>query len=462
MNKIILLSFIAILLITGCAYVATDKQFFSQNAEFALQGNYHAAIEAVENAREEIYKKKDRVLYYLDLGMLLHYKGEYERSNTMLSRAELAIEELFTKSISKAALSMLLNDNTLDYSGEDYEDIYINIFKALNYINLDDEEAAFVEVRRVNEKLNLLEDKYAKLTTGLNASKDAVFKLEAGENRFFNSALSRYLSMLLYRNDRKWDDVRIASERFHAAWNEQPEIYTFKQPDVSNTVQKNSTSHLNLFCFTGLSPDKRSKTWWIRTWNDHIFIGASKESLSGDKVSTYVDMFYWEDVEENLFFKFEIPVMQSRMSEIEKVELIIDGKKYDPAKVENIDQVAKATFEIKKPITYLKTIIRTVSKGLLSKKGKDKITEGVQSELLSSLINLSADLAVAATEQADLRISHYFPKYAHIADIPLDPGIHQLKINYYNKYGVLIYSDDKGNIEIDEKGLNIVESFCLQ
>ena len=61
--------------------------------------------------------------------MLHHYNGDFEQSNTLLSKAETAFDELYTKSIGRAAASMLLNDNILEYSGEDYEDIYLNIFK---------------------------------------------------------------------------------------------------------------------------------------------------------------------------------------------------------------------------------------------------------------------------------------------------------------------------------------------
>jgi len=96
------------------------------------------------------------------MGMLYHYDGDYVKSNEFLTEAEYAIEDLYTKSVGKAVASMLLNDNALDYFGEDYEDIYLNIFKALNYFHMNKSEDAFVEIRRVNNKLNLLEDKYKK------------------------------------------------------------------------------------------------------------------------------------------------------------------------------------------------------------------------------------------------------------------------------------------------------------
>ncbi|MDP8220536.1 MAG: hypothetical protein P9X26_04275 [Candidatus Stygibacter frigidus] len=449
------------LLFVGCSYVSTNNVFFEETTQKVYKGNYPAAINSVIKAKEDVYKLKDRVMYYLDLGMLYHFNGDYQLSNEFLTKAERAIEELYTKSISKATLSMALNDNAMDYSGEDYEDIYLNIFKALNYINLNDAEDAFVEVRKVNGKLAVLEDKYADQNSKLKAPKEAKIEKKV-ENKFYNSAMARYISMLLYRSAEDWDDVRIDMNKFNEAWESQSDIYNFAKPDLSVSLDQDAEGRLNLFCFTGKSPEKRSRTWWIRTWNDYIFIGTSKEKLSGEKVTDYFDMFYWEDVTDNLFFKFQIPVMQSRPSMINNIRIMVDGKRYKTALLENLDNVATSTFEFKKDLIYLKTIIRTVSKGLLAKKGKDKIEKQANNELLSSILNFGADMAMSATEQADLRISHYFPQLAHIAEIHLPPGEHRVEIQYLDKYGNVIYTDDKGTVQITGEGINILESFCLQ
>ncbi|MCF7911642.1 MAG: hypothetical protein K9M99_03870 [Candidatus Cloacimonetes bacterium] len=461
-SQALLISLVFTILFVGCSYVSTNNVFFEETTRQVYSGNYSGAINSVIKAKEEVYKLKDRVMYYLDLGMLYHYNGQYELSNQTLTQAERAIEELYTKSVSKAALSMLLNDNAMDYGGEEYEDIYLNFFKALNYINLDKTEDAFVEIRRLNGKLDVLEDKYATLSSKMNSSKDAKIEVKSVKNKFYNSAMARYLSILLYRNSDDWDDVRIDKGKFDSAWETQPEVYNFAKPSLEASLDRDAEGRLNLFCFAGKSPEKRSRTWWIRTWNDYIFIGASKEQLSGDKVTNYFDMIYWKDVTSNLFFKFQIPVMQSRASEIEKIRVIVDGKQYKTALLESFDNVAESTFELKKNLIYLKTIIRTVSKGLLTKQGKDKIDQQVGNELMSSLLNLGADLAVSATEQADLRISHYFPKLAHIAEIHLPAGDHTLEVEYLNIYGNVVYNDNRGTVRIAGDKLNLVESFCLQ
>ena len=187
------------ILLSSCAS-AVHSQKVVQSLDNALASrDIDAALKIVENPKN--YKDKERLLYYLDAGMLHHYKGDWERSNELLELAESAIEQLQTKSLSRGAGSMLLNDNTLEYSGEDYEDIYINVFKALNYLNLDERDDAFVEIRRLDDKLGYLEQKHAKMAKELLKDSKAEIKPKDLKSRFHASALARYLSMVMYEAD---------------------------------------------------------------------------------------------------------------------------------------------------------------------------------------------------------------------------------------------------------------------
>ncbi|MEJ2306851.1 MAG: hypothetical protein P8Y30_04800, partial [candidate division WOR-3 bacterium] len=159
------------LIIGGCAYLQTQVKHYKGIEEDFSTRYYIQAAEKIEKAKNEgKYEGKDRVLYYLDMGIALHFAGNYRASNEFLDKAEIAIEENFTKSISKMMVSFLLNDNALDYAGEDYEDIFTNIIKTLNYLHLQNYEDAMVEVRRINLKLSKLEDKYSRMADQLSES----------------------------------------------------------------------------------------------------------------------------------------------------------------------------------------------------------------------------------------------------------------------------------------------------
>ena len=60
-------------------------------------GEYEVAYQMVTADSDEIYSSYDQVLQSLDLGILSHYAGEYQRSNQELTQAERKIEEYYAK-----------------------------------------------------------------------------------------------------------------------------------------------------------------------------------------------------------------------------------------------------------------------------------------------------------------------------------------------------------------------------
>jgi len=145
----LLVAVVLILATVSCSSVATRKKFYEPITADIRSQNYKAAYQKIESARDKNkYGKKDRLLYYLDSGFAAHYASLFDTSNVKLTMAEDAADELFTKSVSRAAASVLLNDNVLEYSGEDYEILYTNLIKTLNYLSLGEFDEAFVEVGR--------------------------------------------------------------------------------------------------------------------------------------------------------------------------------------------------------------------------------------------------------------------------------------------------------------------------
>ena len=200
-----------LLILSSCASVMTmNKQYAEMDDLLVIKRDFEQASYIIEKAKEDkLYQEKDKVLYYLDIGMLNYFNEAYSESVENLTSAEYGIEELYTKSVGRAIASGLLNDNALDYFGEDYEDIYLNIFKSLSFIDMRNYDAAMVELRRVNIKLSILEDKYKEIIEQYNNSEDSKSRLQVLENKFHNDVLARYMSMLLYREDRNFDGSRI-------------------------------------------------------------------------------------------------------------------------------------------------------------------------------------------------------------------------------------------------------------
>ena len=451
----------AVIILASCSTTMTKQDQYQDAAEHYASRNYSTAAAIIEGYRDTSYKKKDRVLFYLDTGMLYHYAGEYVKSNEALTLAEQGIEELFTKSISKALTSGVINDNALDYSGEDYEDIYINIFKALNFISLGQKDSALVEIRRVNIKLNILEDKYRELIEDYNSSDNPEGKIIARKNRFHNDALARYLGLLLYRADKSFDDARIEGDEINKAFQFQSHLYTFPQPEIPALRKEKDKAHLSVVSFTGNSPRKLAETFYLHTTDNVVWIAATSQDTDYVKHVVGFDNILMPGVEGGFHFKFQYPKMHLMGTSVDRIELEIDGTVVrELEQIEEMEKISQEIYLLKQPIVIGKTVIRTVVKNILKEKAKKEMGTK-NSGFLGALMGVAADVAVDATENADLRICPYFPSRASVTDLTVEPGEHTVSVIYYSK-GVPIFRDDKGTVNITVDGLNIVESFLSQ
>jgi uncharacterized protein len=456
-------SLLLFLLLSSCAHFNTGKRQYAGMEAALRKGNFATPLAKVKGAKDSAYKQKDRVVYYLDAGMLYHWNGNYVKSNELLERAERAIEDLFTKSLSRSASALLLNDNIQSYSGEDYEDIYLNVFKALNYLALGQNDAAFVEVRRINDKLVQLDQKYVRTAERLNEAGETVESFKAGRNRFTESALGRYLSMLLYRNEYKWDDVRIDFEKIDEGWNRQPAIHPFLKPDFSAEKKRviSPTARLNVFAFSGIGPDKEASTFYIHTEQDLIILGSSQENYLGGQELSNLSFLPWPGVNPGYHFKFQLPYLVKRPSLVGRIEVITDtGHVKELSPIESLENAAIEAFRIKKPILYLRAVTRSVSKGIAAEQAKAELTRDMDSNV-AFFTRILTDIAVDSTENADRRISRFFPARASVAELHLNEGTYSIRVNYYSRSGTLLYTDLHSSVTIKADQLNILQSAYL-
>jgi len=156
-----------------------------------LENDYRQADAIIQKAEDE-YGTKSRVLYGMDRGMTLQLAGEYEQSNVVLEQAEDEVDRLYTRSVRTESLAFVTNDNSLPYEGEPYEQVMINVLKALNYASLNRWQDALVEARRIDHRLNVLADR------------------TKGKAGYRDDGFARYLSGILYESAGALNDAFIA------------------------------------------------------------------------------------------------------------------------------------------------------------------------------------------------------------------------------------------------------------
>lgn len=167
-----------LLLLTGCG-PSVSRYLLVDNS--LLAGNFQQADAIVKQAEKE-YGAKSRVLYGMDRGMTLQLAGDYQQSNAVLEQAEEEVDRLYTRTVRAETLAFMTNDNALPYEGEPYEQVLINVLKALNYASLNQWQDALVEARRIDHRLNVLSDR----------TKDKAAYRDDG--------FARYLSGILYES----------------------------------------------------------------------------------------------------------------------------------------------------------------------------------------------------------------------------------------------------------------------
>jgi hypothetical protein len=95
----------------------------------------------------------DDLLFALEDGLLLYYAGDPELSNDRFEFAERGVDDLYTKSISRALLSLVSSDLVLRFEPRGIENFLVNYYRAFNYLELGEPEEAWVEWRKLGSKL---------------------------------------------------------------------------------------------------------------------------------------------------------------------------------------------------------------------------------------------------------------------------------------------------------------------
>ena len=142
---------------------------------------------------DELVNKADgyQLFYLMEYGTALQICKDYEQSNKVFLKADKLSDQLDYHSASRVVGATLLNEEMIQYKGDTFEKLFINVAAALNYLQLGMQDDALVEVRRIN-------DKFKKLTA------------EDNNRKFELNSFSQYLSGLIWEMDQKYDDACIS------------------------------------------------------------------------------------------------------------------------------------------------------------------------------------------------------------------------------------------------------------
>lgn len=423
------------LLFASCA--SNNFDFTPINADIE-KGNYNAAILQLEESQSDIYGKHDEVISYLDFGVLNHYAKNPKESNQYFSDAEKLIDEYKARSISQTISSFLTNDLAMDYAGDDYEDIYTNIFMSLNYLSQGNLEDAMVEVRRFDNKIKLLKEKYEKEVKEVNSNaKEDEVQIEKVSIQFSNSALARYLSMLMYRANGDISNANVDLKFLKNAFYTQKDLYNFQIPSTveEEIAVKKNDARVNIISFYGKAPTKHEEATRVYYPYAGIWykLALPKMTEQGSNVTTIIAEF-------------------ESTSTGEKLSTLLE-------KIESIENIALDTFQQKYSIIKAKSLARSITKAVANTT-LDVVADQLSDDnnplgLVFGLIGVATKAYTEVTEIADTRTSRFFPAYAATTGITLNPDEYNVTLKFF-KGSNLLYSETKP-LTVKAGKLNLLE-----
>jgi hypothetical protein len=451
----VILSLFMVCLIAGCA----TEIHYSESGEMD-KGDFYEAIDRLDKERntdrKSIYNKKNSISFLLDRGLLAHYAGNYSDSSADLLESERLIEEAFTKSISSDFAASLTNDPyKSEYEGEDFENIYVNVFSALNYYHNGDIENALVEIRRMNEKLVYIRDSYE--------AQQGRFLEKAGNwffgeiNYYTKSALARYLGMLFWRGIGHEDDARIDAQEITAAFEESPAFYSNPLPPeliMDDRVCEELTipvemARINMLCFTGLSPYKVQVNG--NEWKYRYLLSNPTP---------------WENSDyQPRPFSIAPPFsgLVFRQSPVDRIEAVFDGgQTVELSLLKDIGSVTHQIFEARAARMEMIRVLKGLASLFLPHMGESLYMEFIwplgakfnKEKAVKKLID-KENLSV------DVRMSRYLPGRAYVGGVNLLPGSHSFSINYYSGK-TLLQSKRYDGIMVQKNNLNLIEDSYLK
>ena len=422
---------LSVMLLLGAC--SPHLEIYPKLESLARQGKYEQAAKLVEEKRDT-YAERNAVLYNLDRGILYHYAGKYEESNKAFEAAERRMDELFTESIARQTGAFLSSDNTLPYRGEDFETVVINVFRALNYVQLADPESALVEARKVNQKLEFINSKYP----------------EDKRNAYREDAFARLLAGVLYEMGGTRDDVNDAFISNRKA----VQIY---QGDFSKRYRTDAPDVLksNLLTTAGFMGreelDAARKTFpGIKMLSLAEKQGRAQlffVHLAGQGPVKVEDAIH-AVMPDGYLLRIAFPRYARRGYAIRSSSITVDGKLaalLEPAAP--LGRIAIQNLKDRKGRIAAKAIARATSKYLATKVA-EKAAEDRGGATAGLLTRLAGNVAAAASEQADLRAWQLLPDQILIGRVLVEPGEHEIAAEFHGGSGGAYARKSLGKVKL--------------
>jgi hypothetical protein len=387
-------------------------------------------------------KGEAKLPYLFERGLVTHYGDQFDESNRTFELAEITSDDLYTKSISREAVSLVTSDNLRSYAGSQYERLLIHYYRAFNYVYLNMPDDALVECRKASRLLQ--------------------FYADADENyEFVGAAFIAYLSGILYEWAGDWNDAFIAYRWAERAYKQYGSLGVPFPQDVGESLVRLAgklgfqeeferyravygepskgvpdSGELILLYETGFVPPKIEENivFPILKVDPIVQEDADRDEK---KVREYSRKLVgrrnkqYREIEIEYLLRVAIPAYRSNRPRIVGIDADTAHGSASGILVEDIEAAAMKTFESELPTIMLRTVVRGVLKYLGFRRANQ------QGEVAGRLVNLLN----VVTESADTRSWQTLPNQIFLVRMRLPAGKHNITLSFSDRANQRVKTD---------------------
>lgn len=431
------------LALSGCATYSASFGVIQRN--LAAQ-EFDAALEAIEKQAGD---PTDRVLYLLNKGMVLRMKRDFAGSNIALEAAKAEMDRLYAASVSENALSFIVNDATVSYAGDGYEQVLVHLYKALNYLELGQINEARVEALQIDLKLR-------------------EFGEDEPSGKFAEDPLSRYLAGMIHEELGEWSDAMIAYRKAYQAYQKYQTGNATAIPEMlkhdlirlatrqglkkeaagyrkefgitavrGDESASGSTGELVFVLNNGLAPVKRERIVGVSGPSNTVVIGATPNKPYSPVTPVLVNI--------------ALPYYESRITAVQKARITVSGIQADTELVEDVDAIARASLDARMPAITARSVARAISKVSIQRSVDRMASNGDNDPAVELLGSLFVRVAAIVTERADTRSWLTLPANVQLVRVAMPPGTYTVAVDLINDSEGVVARREYADVTIREQ-----------
>ena len=406
----------ALVAASGCA----TYSYKFQPIERALVAHQpDAALKALDQAYAP--SGVDAPLYYLNQGILLRLNKRYTESNAALETAKKLIDAAEAISATEQTGTVIFNDTVRTYEGEDFEKVLLFLYKALNYLDLQQPYEARVEAMQIDVKIN-------ELNTGTPGA------------ALTEEAFARYLNGIIHENLGEWSDAMIDYRKAYEAFGLYKKKYNVALPEslkyalLRLAERQGLTDDLKTFHEEFKITDFPSVASREANGELVLTLHSSLVALKGENATQMLDPISGK------LIRVALPVYRPRAVVVTQARLRVGDKVVQLDLVEDVTALA---------IKSLESHMATITARALARAGV-KYRAAQEAEKHNPLLGVATNLVGVITEQADTRSWSSLPTQIQLGRMSLPPGMYKAQLELLDNSGKLIHTQDFGNVAITQ------------